>query len=141
MNPVPWQREMLEIEKYFSSLIDQLPFGFGMTRHTLPKVDVYQTETDVVVKAEIPGVSKEDLNVYVEENHVRLSGQTKKSEEIKEDNMYRSERYFGSFSRIIPLPAAVRQNEAKAEYKDGILTLTIPKEQNDAGKGRNIEIQ
>lgn len=141
MNPDPWQHELLEIEKFFSSLIERLPFGFGTARQVPPKVDVYQTEKDVIVKAEIPGVSKKDLNVYVDENYIRLSGQTKKNEEIKEDNICRSERYFGSFSRIIPLPAAVRQNEAKAEYKDGILTLTIPKEKDSAEKGRNIEIQ
>jgi len=106
-----------------------------------PRVDVYQTDKEVVVKAEIPGVSKEDLNLLVDENTVKLSGQTRKEDRFSDENAYRTERYYGSFSRTIPLPAEVKSDEAKAEYKDGILTVTMPKMEPSKTKGRRIDIQ
>jgi HSP20 family protein len=72
-------------------------------------VDVYQTEKDVVVvKAEIPGVSKEDLKLSIDDNAVRISGQIKKEKEFSDENAYRTERYYGNFSRTIPLPVEVK---------------------------------
>ena len=105
-----------------------------------PRVDIYQTENDVVVKVEIPGVSKEDLNLYIDENTIRLSGQTKREEELRDEDIYRSERFYGKFSRTIPLPVEVKSEQAKAEYKDGILSITIPKAEPSRSKGRRIDI-
>jgi len=122
-----------------NNFVERLPFGLG--RITDPRVDVYQTEKDVIVKAEIPGVSKEDLNVYIDENMIRLSGQTKRDEEYKDDNIYRSERYYGSFSRTIPLPVEVKSEKASAEYRDGILKISVPKAEPGKIKGRRIDIQ
>ena len=106
-----------------------------------PRVDIYQTENDVVVKAEIPGVSKEDLNLYIDDNSIRLSGQTKKENEFKDENAFRTERHYGSFSRTIPLPVEVKSDQAKAQYKDGILSITIPKVEPSKSKTRKIDIQ
>ena len=142
MSLVPWNpfRDMDNIGKEVSQFLESSPFGiFG--RATSPRIDVYQTENDVILKAEIPGVSKEDLNVYVDENSIRLSGQTKKDDEYKENNVYRTERYYGSFSRTIPLPVEVKSEQAKAEYKDGILSITVPKVEPTKMKGRKIDIQ
>lgn len=93
----------------------------------MPRVDVYQTEKDVVVEAEIPGVSKEDLDIYIDENSIKLSSRT--------------ERDYGSFSRTIPLPVEVKSEDAKAEYRDGILSITVPKVEPAKMKGRRIDIQ
>lgn len=138
---VPWNpfRDMDNVGREISNFFDfpsKLLGGFSS-----PRVDVYQTENDVVVKAEIPGVSKEDLNLYIDENSVRLSGQTKKENEFKDEDAYRTERYYGSFSRTIPLPVEVKSEEAKAEYKDGILSITVPKIEPSRTKGRRIDIQ
>lgn len=81
-----------------------------------PRVDVYQTEKDVIVKAEIPGISKEDLDVYIYEDSIRLSGQSKMDDEYKDENIYKTERYYGSFLRTIPLPVEVKTEHATAEY-------------------------
>jgi HSP20 family protein len=142
MGLVPWNpfRDVDNIGKEMSNFIDYLPsrlFGGIST----PRVDVYQTETDVVVKAEIPGVSKDDLNLYVDENSIKLSGQSKKESEFKEENVYRTERYYGSFSRTIQLPVEVKSEKAKAEYKDGILSIVVPKLEPSKPKGRRIDIQ
>ena len=94
-----------------------------------------------MVKAEIPGVSKDDLNLYVDENSIKLTGQSKKESEFKEENVYRTERYYGSFSRTIQLPVEVKSEKAKAEYKDGILSIVVPKLEPSKPKGRRIDIQ
>jgi len=142
MSLVPWNpfKDMDFINKEVSNYFENTLFPFwGKT--TSPRVDVYQTEKDVIVKAEIPGVSKEDLNIFIDENSIRLSGQTRKDNEFKDENVYRSERYYGSFSRTIPLPVEVKTEQAKAEYKDGILSIVIPKEESTKIKGRKIDIQ
>jgi HSP20 family protein len=136
----PWNpfNDIDNIGREMSRFFDYMPQRlFG---GTTPKVDVYQTQNDVVVKAEIPGVSKEDLNVYIDENSIRLSGQTKREDEFRDEDIYRIERHYGSFSRTIPLPVEVKSEEAKAEYKDGILSITIPKAQPSKSRGRRIDI-
>lgn len=141
MSLIPWNpfREMDSFISDKNNFMQRMPFGFNRTIG--PKIDVYQTETDVVVKAEIPGVSKEDLNIYIDDNSIRLSGETKRDEEFKDDNIYRSERYYGSFSRTVPLPIEVKSDKAKAEYKDGILKITVPKAEPGKIKGRRLDIQ
>jgi HSP20 family protein len=143
MNLIPWNpfREVDNIGREMSTLLENSPLAF-FGRATSPRVDVYQTEREVKIKAEIPGVAKEDLNVYVDENSIRLAGQIKRDEEFKnENNMYRTERFYGSFSRTIPLPVEVKSEQAKAEYKDGILSITVPKVEPTKMKGRQIDIQ
>lgn len=142
MSLVQWNpfRDMDNISKEMANFMERTPFGF-FSKATSPRVDVYETNEDVVVKAEIPGVSKEDLNVYVDENSIRLSGQSKRDTEYKDENAYRTERFYGSFSRTIPLPVEVKSEQAKAEYKDGILSVTVPKVESTQMKGRRVDIQ
>jgi HSP20 family protein len=141
MGLVPWNpfRDVDNTGRDLSNFFDFPSKLFGGM--SSPRVDVYQTEKDVIVKAEIPGVSKEDLNVYIDENSIRLSGQTKKENELKDENAYRTERYYGSFSRVIPLPVEVKSDQARAEYRDGILSITAPKVEPSKVKGRRIDIQ
>lgn len=142
MSLVQWNpfRDMDNISREMANFMERTPFGF-FGKAASPRVDVYETNENVVVKAEIPGVSKEDLNVYVDENSIRLSGQTKRDTEYKDENAYRTERFYGSFSRTIPLPVEVKSEQAKAEYKDGILSVTVPKVESTQMKGRRIDIQ
>ncbi|MGI5875220.1 MAG: Hsp20/alpha crystallin family protein [Dethiobacteria bacterium] len=138
MSLIEWN-PFREMEKEMSNYLERSPFrffgGFGT-----PRVDIYQTEKDITVKAEIPGVSKEDLNIFIDENSIRLSGKTKKDEVFKDENVYKRERYFGSFSRTIPLPAEVNSEQATAEYHDGILSITAPKIEPSRTRGRRIDI-
>ncbi|WP_243269978.1 Hsp20/alpha crystallin family protein [Thermanaerosceptrum fracticalcis] len=139
---VEWNpfKELDYLTRDMANFLERSPFrlAYGPAG---PKVDVYQTDTEVVVKAEIPGVAKEDLHVYVDENSVRLSGQTRKSNEFKDENVFRTERYYGSFSRTIPLPVEIKSDEAQAQYKDGILTIKVPKVEPAKTKGKRINIQ
>jgi len=138
---VPWNpfRDVDSFSREMNNFFDIPARLFGGLSSR--RVDVYQTERDVVVKAEIPGVTKEDLNLYIDENSIRLSGQTRRENDFKDENAYRTERYYGSFSRTIPLPVEVKSEQAKAEYKDGILSITVPKVEPSKIKSRKIDIQ
>jgi HSP20 family protein len=141
MSLVPWSsfRDIDNITRDMTNFLYRVPFDlFG--RANIPLVDVYESNDNVIVKAEIPGVSKEDLNVYVNENSIRLSGQTRNGAEYKDKNIYRSERFYGNFSRIVPLPVEVKSDEAQAEYTDGILKITIPKLETGQRKEKRIDI-
>lgn len=132
-------RDLDYFSKDMYSLLERTPFKF--LYGSGPKVDIYQTENQLVLKAELPGVAKEDLNIYVDENSIKLSGQTCKNKEFTEDNVYRTERYYGTFSRTLPLPVEIKPEETHAEYNDGILTITAPKMQTSNTKGRKLDIQ
>ncbi|MEZ0323439.1 MAG: Hsp20/alpha crystallin family protein [Hydrogenothermaceae bacterium] len=92
-----------------------------------PRVDIYEKDSNIIIEAEIPGAKKEDIEVKVKDNSVVLRGEVKREEEKKEENYYRSERFYGKFERVIPLPTDVKVEEAKATFENGILKLSIPK--------------
>ncbi|WP_027307792.1 Hsp20/alpha crystallin family protein [Caloramator sp. ALD01] len=134
LKPIEPFREMERLRRQMDSL-------FSFEDFERPRIDVIETENEVKVKAEIPGISKDDLDIVVYDEEVRISGEFKKSDEYKDENLRRVERYYGSFSRVVPLPAEVKAEEAKAEYKDGILTLTIPKSDRQTSRGKRIKLQ
>lgn len=138
MSLMPW-RPLRELSKDMLELFEHNPLQYLDLRP--PRVDVYQTEEEVIITAEIPGVDKKDLDVYVDESTVKLAGQFRQSNEFRDEHVYRSERRYGSFSRSIPLPTEVKSDKAKAEYKDGVLSITIPKKEPGRLNGRRIQIQ
>ncbi|HTD46745.1 MAG TPA: Hsp20/alpha crystallin family protein [bacterium] len=92
-----------------------------------PAVEMFETEQDVVVRAEMPNVDPKNVDVTVTDGAITLRGQTKHEEEQKGRNYYRRELRAGSFTRTLPLPTEVKSAEAKATYKDGVLEVKIPK--------------
>jgi len=106
-----------------------------------PPVDVAETENEVVVKAEIPGIDPKNLEVHVTDENVDIKGEVKDEWEEKGVGYCRRERYAGAFSRSIALPARVKQEEVKAQYKDGILTITLPKVEPSKPKTKKVEIE
>lgn len=138
MSLMPW-RPLRELSRDMLELFEHNPLQYLDLRP--PRVDVYQTEEEVIITAEIPGVDKKDLDVYVDESTVKLAGQFRQSDEFRDEHVYRSERRYGSFSRSIPLPTEVKSDKAKAEYKDGVLSITIPKKEPGRLNGRRIQIQ
>jgi HSP20 family protein len=93
----------------------------------VPKVDVIDRESEVVVKAEIPGIEKKDLDISVGEDTVTIKGETRREEKEEKGDYYRCEISRGAFSRTVALPATVDGSRAKASFKDGVLELTLPK--------------
>ena len=104
-----------------------------------PKVDIIQNETEVVVKADVPGVNKEDLQVTVNEDTVTIRGEVKSDYSEKKENYFHAERFFGSYSRTLPLPVMVEYEQAKAGFENGVLTITVPKAIKRA-KGHTVDI-
>jgi len=92
-----------------------------------PSVDIYNEDNSIVVKAELPGVDKDHINIDVKDRVLTLKGERSSDNEVKEDNYYRRERSFGKFERRFSLPENVNADDIKADYKDGVLRIEIPK--------------
>jgi len=103
-----------------------------------PSVDITETNEGFEVKAEIPGVSKEDIKISFEENMLKLSGERKFEDEMKEKDYQRIERRYGKFERAFFMPKNVNASDIKASYEDGVLTVQIPK--SEEAKAKEIEI-
>lgn len=104
----------------------------------MPKVDVIDRDDEVVVRAEVPGVEKERLDVSVSDNAVTIKGETKREHKEEKGDYYRREMSRGAFTRTVSLPANVNADEAKANFKDGVLELSLPKVEK--AKRRSIKI-
>ncbi len=102
-------------------------------------MDVYQQDSNVIVKASVPGVKPEDIDVSVTGNTLTIKGEVKEEKEIKEENVIRRERCVGAFSRSMTLPSPVDTNKAKATFENGVLTLSLP--MAEEAKPKEIKIQ
>jgi HSP20 family protein len=109
----------------------------GETKLTFP-VDVSESEDRIVVKAVLPGVESEDVDVSVDDGVLTIKGEKKHEETAENENFYRKEIRYGAFSRSIALPAVVKSDEANAEFGNGVLTITLPKAEE--AKAKTIKI-
>lgn len=133
---VHWEplREMEQmrrrLEREFERLVPRVAWAPAMPEGAeevfLPDVDIRQTDDEVMVSADLPGIKAEDVTVEVSEESITIAGTRKREKEIKEEGYYLSEREFGQFTRKMPLPAKVKDTEAKASFKDGVLTIRAP---------------
>jgi len=135
----PMQRWQHQIERLF-----ERPFGSWFLDEPsmedwMPAINVYEEKNNVVVKAELPGMKKEEFEIYLSGDHLNIAGERKEESEEKTADTYRSERYFGRFHRAIPLPSPVKGDAIEAHYKDGILTVTCPK--TEAARRKNVEVK
>jgi len=117
------QREM---HRLLESFFGGSPWRFDESMNA-PAVEVSDTTDTVVVKAQVPGVSKEQIQVTISEGVLTVKGETKAEEKQEEKNYLRREFHYGAFSRTVPLPASVQGEKATAQLKDGILEIRIPK--------------
>jgi HSP20 family protein len=104
-----------------------------------PTVDIFDKGGEVVIHADLPGMKKEDIDVRVENNLLTIRGKKERKEEVKEEGYFRTERTFGAFSRSFSLPNTVEVGKIQADYKDGVLTLRLPKAEE--AKPRQIEVK
>ena len=103
-----------------------------------PEVDVFHKNNELTIRVDLPGLKQEDVSVDVSDNEVCIHGERKHEREEEREGYYRSERSYGSFNRVIPLPDGAITEQAKANFKDGVLEITMPAP--PAGKGRRLEI-
>ena len=139
-------RDVISIQDEMNRLFDDF-FGRPITRPEwaeaawCPCVDVSETKDDVIINTEIPGMSKDDVKVSVQDNILTLSGEKKQEKVEKDANYHRMERSYGSFSRSFTLPTAVQPDKVKANYKDGILRITLPKSEEVKPKQIPITVE
>jgi len=124
---------LFDIDKWFdeSFLRPFTPFGLSRIRASaeeiVPMVDIFESNGDVVLKAELPGIKKEDIEVTLTDGSITISGEKKKESEIQKKDYYKWESSYGSFCRSFALPAEVEGDKAKSTYKDGVLEVRLPK--------------
>ena len=106
-----------------------------------PAVDIYETLDTIVIKADLPGVVREDIEIQVDDNTLTLKGGRRFSKDVQEESYLRIERTYGSFHRCFTLPASIRQEEIRAVCRDGVLELTLPKAEGSKPKRIAIEVR
>lgn len=106
-----------------------------------PRFDVAETEDAIQVTAELPGLDEKDIQVTLDNNILTVRGEKKQEREEKKKNYYMSERSYGEFQRVIPLPTEVEADKVKAHFKKGVLNITLPKTQKALTEGRRIQIR
>jgi len=129
------------MDRWLEHFFGALRPSFAREGALRPWVDVYETEDEVVVKMEVPGVKKEDLDVTLGEREVTVKGECRKDEEVEESGYYRRERRYGQFSRSVRLPARVIPEETKARFEDGVLELRARKHPEEKQKVRKIQVE
>src|SRR5689334_16590313 len=143
-SPFQMMRRMQEeMDRTFGSFFGQ-PWGGGGGTPGItgwsPSVDVYEDDKEIVVKAEVPGVEPEDLDVTCTEDALVIRGESRREEDREEGGWHRTERRFGRFERQIPLPPGTRPDDAQANFRNGVLELRIPKSEEARQRTRRIPI-
>jgi HSP20 family protein len=103
-----------------------------------PEIDVFQKNNELTIRADVPGLKREDVTVEITDDAVSIQGERKREHEEEREGYYRNERSYGSFYRVIPLPEGAITEQAKANFKDGVLEITMPAP--PSSKGRRLEI-
>ncbi len=138
----PFQDLRKEIDKLFQEFFGRSYFPERWESiEWAPAMDVSETDAEVIVKADLPGVDPEEIEINLVDNVLTIKGEKKREAEEKKENFYRIERYYGSFMRAIQLPAEVDEEKVKASYKDGVLKIILPKKASPKGKTIKIEIE
>ncbi|HET7375558.1 MAG TPA: Hsp20/alpha crystallin family protein [Anaerolineae bacterium] len=109
---------------------------FDMTQ---PAVDVIENKNEIIVKASLPGIKPDDIDITLTGDQLTLKGETKSEQKIEEGNYVRQERRFGAFQRTVTLPTSVVSDKAKAEFENGVLTLTLPKSEDVKPKSIKVK--
>jgi HSP20 family protein len=153
MSIVRWEpfRHMLTLQDRMNRMFDESFQGasrgtaasdedWALGGSWAPAVDIYEQDGNIVLKAELPGVDSKDVDIRLENNVLTLRGERKLDTEVKRENYHRVERTYGSFTRSFTLPTVVDQEKIKADYKDGVLRVTLPKREEAKPKQISIAV-
>jgi len=128
-------RDIMSVRDEMNHVLNEV-FGRGTNDESswvsgtwAPAVDIYETDGALVMKAELPGFSKDDINIELKENTLIIKGERQREDEVKEGNYHRRERTYGAFQRSFMLPTTIDREKVNASYKDGVLELRLPKMQ------------
>jgi HSP20 family protein len=127
-----------EMGRWMSQLSGGLTPGNGQSSSWLPAVDVWETEEELVLSLDLPGIPEDQIAVELDDNVLTVSGQRERASEYSSERFYRFERRFGTFSRSVTLPAGVNEEDIKADYTNGVLEIRVPKPEEQ--KPKRIQI-
>jgi len=127
-----------EIDRLFEAPFGEFARSSQLLSFWTPAMDVHEDKDNVYVKIELPGMKKEDIEVSLHEGNLSISGERKSESQHKGAESYRSERFFGRFQRTVALPSPVAAEKVKAQYKDGILSILLPK--TEEAKPKQIDV-
>ncbi|MBU6402100.1 MAG: Hsp20/alpha crystallin family protein [Verrucomicrobia bacterium] len=127
-----------EINRLFESPLAGLSRGSRFLTGWVPALDVLEDKDNLIVRAELPGMQKEQIEIALQDGTLSVSGERKLEAKQEATETYRSERFYGRFHRAVSLPKPVQADKVKASYKDGILTVTLPK--TEEAKPKQIEV-
>jgi HSP20 family protein len=152
-----WTSSPLRALERFADEIDSVFDDFGLGRNWLasrralrarrsadiwmPQVEISQQNHELVVRADLPGMKKDDISIDVTDDEISISGERRQEQETEHDGVYRSERSYGTFSRTIRLPEGAMTDQAKATFKDGVLEIRVPAPPEQVTRGRRLEIK
>ncbi|MGH7961088.1 MAG: Hsp20/alpha crystallin family protein [Candidatus Binatia bacterium] len=126
--PHPGWQLAQEVDRLFDELIHR-PWGFGRASEEWPQLDLYETPTAFVLEVDLPGVKKQEVSVEVKDDYLVLQGRRSAEQAHLKGNLYRHERRSGQFVRRLRLPASVDREQIRAEFRNGVLRVTLPKTQ------------
>jgi len=127
-----------EIDRLFEAPLAELARSSQLLSGWTPALDVSEDKDNFYVKAELPGMKREEIELTLHDGSLSISGERKSESKHEEAEIYRAERFFGRFQRTVTLPTPVASDKVKAQYKDGILTVTLPK--TEEAKPKHIEV-
>jgi HSP20 family protein len=127
-----------EIDRLFGTPLSELAYTSRLLSGWTPALDLYEDKDNFYVKAELPGMKKEEIDLSLHDGSLSISGERKQETKAEEAEVYRAERFFGRFQRTVTLPTPVAVDRVKAEYKDGVLMVTLPK--TEEAKPKRIDV-
>ncbi len=128
-----------QIDEFFQEFM--YPEFFSKEKTFYPKIDITEKEKEIIIKADVPGINEKDLDVSITKDSVIIQGEKKYEHEEKNVNFYRKERTYGSFRRVIPLPMEIDESKAEATYKNGVITIKLPKSESSLKNIKKIPIK
>jgi HSP20 family protein len=154
MNLIRWQKPELstwpafgrlsslrdEIDRLFEAPLSELAFPSHVFSGWTPALDMHEDKHNIFVKAELPGMKKEDIDVSLHDGCLSISGERKNEWEEKDADVYRAERFVGRFQRTVALPVPVAADKVTATCKDGVLTITLPKAEEAKPKKIDVNV-
>jgi HSP20 family protein len=130
-----------EMGRWMSTLAGATTPGNGQSSNWLPAVDVWETDNEVVLSFDLPGIPEDKITVELDDNVLTVSGERERTQEHTSERFYRFERRFGTFSRSVTLPTGVTESDIMANYKDGVLEVRVPKPEEQKPKRIRVGTQ
>lgn len=146
MLPEIWRNRDSLLGPSWDDFVESFTFGLPSFKRDIdftwsPRVDVHESDKEIVIDVEVPGIDKKDIKVEIKDSMLAIKGERKHERKTENNECYREERHYGKFERSFSLPDTVNPHKVNAGYKDGVLTLTLGKNEKAIPKAINIDVK